>query len=159
MLCRLRAHLRNIQSSRRRVTPTSRSRARNHRRPGSRTRPVCGDRSGLEEVKSALAEAATSHLCLASDLWQNPFRIPNEPRDDRHNLCRHITALAIKERKSMSQQGLDKFIGLIEHDRRIFSSGWRSRLMMATCFSFSCALDAFPSCCCFATAAAFAAAP
>jgi N-6 DNA Methylase len=46
-----------------------------------------------------------------------------------------------------------------KHDRGIFSSGWRSRLMMATCFSFSCALDAFPSCCCFATAAAFAPAP
>lgn len=52
----------------------------------------------------------------------------------------------------------DKFIGLIEHDRGIFSSGWRSSLMMATCFSFTCALDTFPSCCCFATAAAFAAA-
>ena len=46
-----------------------------------------------------------------------------------------------------------------KHDRGIFSSGWRSRLMMATCFSFSCALDVFPSCCCFATAAVFAATP
>src|SRR5437016_4105095 len=44
-----------------------------------------------------------------------------------------------------------------KHDRGIFSSGWRSRLMMATCFSFSCALDVFPSCCCFATAVVFAA--
>src|SRR2546421_2922396 len=46
-----------------------------------------------------------------------------------------------------------------KHDRGIFSSEWRSRLMMATFFSFSCALDAFPSCCCFATAAGFSPEP